>query len=261
MARPCPHRAAAAKNRREDGEPDAQHPARYHRSVANAFAALPRFHRGALAIFILTAVATAGLGDRPIGDLLRLHPGELYALQGLWQPLTANFVYPEGDAGFLLGTLLIQWFFGSPLEGFFGTRRYLALVIGCGTVGYLVYALVSPWLPAVPHGGSTAMDLAALTAYAVVFGKQTVSLLGALPMRARTLAGVLVALGVIAPLFKGAPWPFVVPWLVAIGGALLVTVQPWRRTGDSGKVTRPKAKGKTRAKHLRVVERDPELLN
>lgn len=225
------------------------------------FAALPRFHRGALGIFALTALATAGLGDRPIGDALRLQPEQLYALQGLWQPLTANFVYPEGDAGFLLGTLLIQWFFGSQLEGFWGTRRYLVLVLSCGTVGYLVYALASPWLPAVPHGGATAMDLAALTAFGVVFGTRMMSMLGALEIRARTLAAILVALGVIAPLFKGAPWPFVVPWLVAIGGALVVTLQPWRRTGDSGKVTRPKAKGKTRAKHLRVVERDPELLN
>ena len=84
---------------------------------------------------------------------------------------------------------------------------------------------------------------------------------GGLSIRARTLAAIFVALGVIAPLGRGAPWPIAVPWLVAIAGALLWTLQPWRRAGDSGRVTRPKSKGKTRAKHLRVVDRDPEMLN
>jgi len=228
------------------------------------FAGLPRFNRGALGIFAVTALLTALVGDRPLADQLRLQPGELLTGQGLWQPFTANFVYPEGDAGFLLGTFLIQWFFGSQLEGFWGTRRYLVLVLSCGTLGYLAYALLSPVLPAVPHGGATAMDLAALTAFGVVFGTRMMSMLGALSIRARTLAAILVGVGVIAPLLRGAPWPIVVPWLVAIAGALLWTVQPWRRAGDSGRVTRPKTgskKSKTRAKHLRVVDRDPEMLN
>jgi membrane associated rhomboid family serine protease len=229
--------------------------------VAGRFAGLPRFHRGALGIFAVTALLTAIVGDQPLGAALRVEPGALYELRGLWQPFTANFVYPEGDAGFLIGSLLIQWFFGSQLEEFWGTRRYLVLVLACGTAGYLAYALLSPVLPALPHGGATAIDLAALTAFGVVFGKRMLSMLGALEIRARTLAIILVALGVLGPLLRGAPWPFVVPWLVAIAGALLVTLQPWRRTGDSGRVTRPKKKGKTRAKHLRVVDRDPEMLN
>jgi membrane associated rhomboid family serine protease len=225
------------------------------------FAALPKFHRGALGIFAVTALVTAIVGDQALAEHLRLQPGQLLSGRGLWQPFTANFVFPEGDAGFLIGTFLIQWFFGSQLEGFWGTRRYLVLVLSCGTLGYLAYALLSPVLPAVPHGGSTAMDLAALTAYGVVFGTRMMSMMGAVTIRARTLAAILVGVSVIAPLLRGAPWPIVVPWLVAIGGALLVATQPWRRAGDSGRVTRPKSKGKTRAKHLRVVDRDPEMLN
>jgi membrane associated rhomboid family serine protease len=231
--------------------------------VTSPLAALPRFRRGSLGLFAATALATALVGDQPIADELRLQPGALYELRGLWQPLTANFVFPEGNGAWIVGTLLTQWFFGSQLEGFWGTRRYLALTLGCGTAGYLVYALLAPVLPAVPHGGSTALDLAALTAFGVVYGTRMFSMMGALAMRGRTLAAILVAMGVLGPLLRGAPWPVIVPWLVAIGGALLVTVQPWRRGGDSGTVQRPKKKpkSKTRAKHLRVVERDPELLN
>lgn len=244
-----------------EGSADAHRVASYASDVANAFGALPKFHRGALVICVVTALVSALLGDRPVADLLRLQPGQLYELRGLWQPFTANFVFPEGEAQFLIGTILSQWLFGSQLEGFWGTRRYVVLVLGCGTAGYLAYALLSPWLPAVPHGGSTAMDLAAVTGYGVVFGKRQLSMFGAATIQARTLAAIFVVLGVVAPLLRGAPWPLVVPWLVAIAGALLVTLQPWRRAGDSGRVSRPKSKGKTRAKHLRVVDRDPEMLN
>lgn len=229
--------------------------------MASAFAALPKFSRGALALVVVTVLVTALLGDRPIATELRLQPEWLLAGRGVWQPLTANFVFPDGGAGLVIGTVLAQWFFGSQLESFWGTRRYLLFALGCGTAGYLAYALVSPFIPAIEHGGSSAMDLATLTAFGVVYGKRTLSMLGAVSIRARTLAAILVGLGVIAPLLRGAPWPIVVPWLVAIAGALLVTLQPWRRTGDSGRVTRPKSKGKTRAKHLRVVDRDPEMLN
>jgi len=229
--------------------------------VASPFAALPKFHRGALAIVVVTVLLTALIGDRPIATELRLQPEALWAGRGLWQPFTANFVFPEGGGGLVLGTVLVQWFFGSQLESFWGTRRYLVFALGCGTAGYLAYALLSPYIPAVEHGGTSAIDLAVLTAFGVVYGKRTLSLMGAVTMRGRTLAAILVGLGVIAPLLRGAPWPTLVPWLVAIAAALLVTLQPWRRAGDSGKVGRPKSKGKTRAKHLRVVDRDPSMLN
>ncbi|MBX7084078.1 MAG: rhomboid family intramembrane serine protease [Nannocystaceae bacterium] len=218
---------------------------------------LPRFGKGSLALLLLTLAATAILSDQPLGTALRLQPGSLLRGEGVWQPLTANFVYPGDGVGLVIGTLFVQWFFGSPLEAFWGTRRYLVLMIGAGTAGYLVYALLAPVLPPVEHGGSNAMDLAALTAFAVVFGKQELSLLGAVNMRGRTLAGILVVLGVVGPLGRGAQWPVVVPWLVSIAIALLVTLQPWRGRGEGGG---GRKRAKAKPSHLRVVPKD-ELLN
>ncbi|HWB82465.1 MAG TPA: rhomboid family intramembrane serine protease [Nannocystaceae bacterium] len=221
--------------------------------------ALPRFHKGALGLFLLTVALTAFISDMPVGELLRIQPGAIFSGGGLWQPITANFVFPGTDIGLLLGTLFAQWFFGSELEGFWGTRRYVTLVLGCGIAGYLVYALLQPVIPGLlPHGGSNAMDAAALTAFAVVFGKRQLNMFGALQMSARTLAAIFLALMIVGPILRGTPWPVVIPWLVASAGAFLVTAQPWRARGDGTTPKRPKSKGK--ASHLRVVKGE-DLLN
>lgn len=223
---------------------------------------LPKFHRGALALFGLTVAATALVGDQPLGDALRLNPGALLVGEGFWQPLTANFVFPADSVGLVIGCLFVQWFIGSRLEEFWGTRKYLTLLIGCGTAGFLVYALLSPWLPSFPHGGSLAMDLAAVTAFGIVFGKRELSLVGAVTLKARTLAIILVVVSVLGPLARGAPWPFVIPWIVAIAGSWLATTQPWRRGvtggGGSSRAAQKKAKPRAKAKpsHLHVVKDD-----
>jgi membrane associated rhomboid family serine protease len=222
---------------------------------------LPRFTKGALALFLLTVALTAFIGDQPAGALLRVEPGALLHGRGLWQPLTANFVFPEGGVGLVLGTLMTQWFIGSTLEAYWGTRRYVLLVLGCGTAGYLVYALLTPLLPALPHGGATAMDVAAVTAWGAVYGKQEFSLLGAVALRARTIAAIFVGMFMLGPMLRGEPWPLAIPGLVAIAGALLVTLQPWRAAGGGTGDRKPK-RNKPRGKpsHLRVVKGE-DLLN
>lgn len=227
--------------------------------MASLRSSLPPFGRGALALFIVTAVVTAAFGDQAIGDALRLQPGALLHGDGLWQPLTANFVYPEGRAEMLIGTLLMQWFIGSQLEGFWGTKRYLLVLLGCGTLGFLVYALVSPWIATLPHGGSTAIDLSAAAGYGVVFGKRELVLPGRVVLRGRTLAMIIVGAGIVFPLLRGASWPLVIPWVFAVAAAVLLAMAPWRNRGSSDGPRRKKPRGK--ANHLRVVKPEPELLN
>jgi membrane associated rhomboid family serine protease len=225
------------------------------------FSSLPKFRRGAFGLFILAAIVSALLADQPIAQQLTLTPSMLLSGEALWAPLTANFVFQDGELAYLLGTLFIQWFMGSELEGFWGIRKYLLLVIGCGVAGHLVsvaLALFIPDVAATTVGGTTAMDLAAVAAFAVVFGKRPLRLLGALPLSSRGLAILVIVLSVVGPLARGAPWPVVLPWIVAMLSAVLVTTQPWRRMRDSGKLGGSRKKRKS---HLRVVPPDPELLN
>lgn len=198
------------------------------------------------------------LADQPIAAHLVLRPGEVISGNDVWTPLTALFIFPNGSLGMLFGTAMVQWFLGSELEGFWGTRKYLTLVLGCAVVGHLVSVALAAVVPVVamtPIGGSNAIDLAAVTAFGVIFGKRPLRLLGALPLTSRTLAMLILGLSLLGPVARGAPWPVILPWLVAIAGALLVTLQPWRRLGDSGKLR------KSKRSHLRVVPPDKNLLN
>jgi membrane associated rhomboid family serine protease len=229
----------------------------------NPLAALPKFTQGAFGVFAVTLLLTMILADQPVANQLLLQPGGFIRGEGLWQPLSANFIFEDGRVALVFGTLAVQWFLGSELEKFWGTRRYLALILGCGFAGYLVTALSAFMLPAVAQvtvGGSTAMDLATVTAFGAVFGKRPLRLLGALPLTSRSLAILIVALSLISPIARGAPWPVVLPWLVAIAGALAVTTQPWRTMRDSGKIRGSKRK-RRKADHLRVVRPDRDLLN
>lgn len=224
---------------------------------------LPKFGRGSFALFLTVAVVSVLLADRPPAAYLLLTPNAVLSDIAVWQPLTANLIYPDGSLGLLFGTLIIQWFLGSELEHFWGTRKYLVLVAACGVTGHLASVLagaLSQTAAMTPVGGATAMDLAAVTAFGVVFGKRPLRLLGAIPLSSRGLAILVIALSLLSPLARGAPWPVVLPWLVAIAAALLVTTQPWRRLRDSGKLGGRKRKRK-RKSHLRVVEPDPKLLN
>lgn len=224
---------------------------------------LPRFHRGAFGLFIVTLVLTMLVADQPIGDALVLHPGAVVRGEGLWQPLTANFVFPEGRVGLVLGTLLVQWFLAGHLEAYWGTRKYLVLVVAAGTAGYLASVLLALALPAVAEttvGGSTPMDLAAVVGFGAIMGARPLSVAGVLPLSGRTLAIIIAVLAVVSPLARGAPWPVVVPGVVAMLVALLVVTQPWRRLRKSGKVGGRGRKPK-KAAHLRVIRPDDELLN
>jgi membrane associated rhomboid family serine protease len=224
-------------------------------------AALPRFRRGGFVLFLLAAVASALLADQPVAADLLLTPSRLFTGEILWSPLTANFVFPDASVGLVVGTLVVQWFLGGQLEDFWGTRKYVTFVLGCGVAGYLGqlgFGALLDDVASLPVGGATAMDLATVTAFGAVFGKRPLSLGGVIPLTSRTLAAFVAGLAIVSPLVRGAPWPVILPWLVAIVAALAVTTQPWRRLRSSGKLGGRKNQ---RRAHLRVVRPDRDLLN
>ncbi len=225
------------------------------------FASLPKFRRGAFAIFLLTAVLSALLGDQPMAEHLVLLPGAVLDGVDVWTPITTNFIYPPGTLLLLVGTAFMQWFIGSEMEGFWGMRKYLTLVVGAGIAGHLTSVLLGLMIDevaATPVGGATAMDMATVTAFGFVYANRPLRLLAAIPLKSQHLAMLIVGLTILGPVLRGAPWPVMVPWIVAVAVAALVTTQPWRRLRDSGKLGGSK---KPKKRHLRVVRPDSELLN
>lgn len=213
--------------------------------------ALPRFRPGSFWLFVVAAATSAFVADLPLADLLVLGPPFADAL-ALWQPLSAPFLFPEGQLSGLIATALLQWFVGSAVEGRLGIARYLAAVLGGAVLGYLVLGLVGLAVPAAlasPHGGTAPVDLAALALFGVLFAREPVSILGVLPLTARSFAAVVGALILLGPLLRGG-WPEVVPGLVAAGLALALA-RRWQKPQASGKVA-PRGPS-ARPRHLKIV--------
>lgn len=202
------------------------------------------------------------LSDQPLGAALTLHPDGVLAGQALWQPLTAPFVFVEGRLSGLFFTLVVQWFVAGLLESFWGTRRYVLLVLGAGICGYGALVAVAGFVPSAGGlvvGGMMPVDLAAVAALGIVFGERRLQFMMLLPISTRALALIVTSVAVLSPLARGEPWPTVVPSVAAIAVAVLATTQPWRGAGRRlrARRTRRAAKGG----HLKVVAPDGTLLN
>jgi membrane associated rhomboid family serine protease len=229
---------------------------------------LPSFRRGAFALFVAVFVVTLLLGDRPVASKLELQPADLLVGRMWWTPLTALLRQPEGFGMLgLLWTLLVQWWLGSRLEGFWGTARYLTLVLVSGMVGLAGTAALGLAVPAIRQvtlTGTAPIDFAAVVAFGVVFanerlvvGKREIS-----PLVVALVAGLVVmSFPVIVALVGGssfaAAWPTLLPPAIA-GLVAVVFVQPWRSRPKSGKVERAKHRGQP---HLRVVRNADDMLN
>jgi hypothetical protein len=230
---------------------------------------LPRFRRGAFALFALTFFVTMLLGDRgSVSEAFTLQPDELLAGRHWWTPVTALFRYPEGLG--LLGlvlTLAIQWGLGSRLEGFWGTTRYLLMVLVAGLVGYagvIALGAVMPAAATLDYAGPSPIDTAAVVAFGWVFARQRMQL-GSAEISPLLVVGIAAPLSVtFAPLMAavaGTPitqtWPMLIPGVLAAVVATLF-VQPWQKRPNSGKVGRTEQRGQT---HLRVVRTPEDMLN
>ncbi|PRQ04533.1 hypothetical protein ENSA5_06570 [Enhygromyxa salina] len=231
---------------------------------------LPRFRRGAFALFALVFLTTMLLGDRSSFDsALTLRPAQVLDGHQWWTPLSALFHYPEGlGLVGLLWTLSIQWVIGSRLEGFWGTTRYLIMVLVAGLVGYgAVLGLglgFGASVPALAYAGPGPLDTAAVVAFAWVFANERMKL-------NRTEISPLLVAGVAGPISVGFPllvtlvagtpiaqaWPSLIPGAVAAAVAT-VFVQPWRKREKSGKVGPTKLRGQP---HLRVIRTPDDMLN
>jgi hypothetical protein len=192
-----------------------------------------------------------------------------------WTPLTALLRAPEGLGMLgLLWTLIVQWVMGTRLEQFWGTTRYLIMVLVAGLVGHAAViglAAALPFAGSLVYSGTGPLDTAAIVAFAWVFADEHVEL-GSADIPTVRVAAVLapITLGfpmlvaVVAGTPVGSAWPTLVPGIVAAGIATLpgivaagiatLFVQPWRKRPKSGKVGRAQP-------HLRVVRTADDMLN
>lgn len=226
---------------------------------------VPRFRAGAFSLFALTFTVSMLLGDRgATADALTLEPALVLEGREWWTPLCTIFRYPEGLGLLgLLWTLLIQWLLGSRLEEFWGTARYLIMVLVAALLGYAAtigLALVVAEAGRLSFAGAAPLDVAAAVAFAFVFAREPPRDSAWLTLPVAGIAGaVALAFPLVVALAAQIPaaqaWPTLIPGLVA-GLVAIAFVQPWRKRENSGKVGRSEQRT-----HLRVIRTPDDMLN
>lgn len=205
----------------------------------------------------------ATLYEALVLDVARLGRGEV------WRLVTApwlHLVSGPGAVSHLLTTLLLLYFFGTPLQSAWGDRRFL-WVIGAAALGGELLQVGAMWLlPAsVAQGlgqpvllGGHAAALACLVAWGMSHRDATVYLFFALPVRGVVVAGAAVAFSLLNLIAAGAaPEGMLAPFGGMLVGYLLggSTPSPLRKAFLRRKLRKLEAAGppKRGAAGLRVV--------
>ena len=156
-----------------------------------------RLTPGVKALMVLQGVAW--LVSRPFVDEYArwsaMIPRDVLAGQA-WRLLTYPFVMGLWD---LLWFAMTCVFFGTVVEEYLGTRRFLAFCAAAAVVPGVLLAALSLVVdhPGALLGGAT-LDLAILGAYAAVSPHSTIRLYMVLPLKAVHLLGIVVAFRVFS---------------------------------------------------------------
>ena len=138
----------------------------------------------------------AQLPSLDFGGHFALAPAEL--LQRPWTIVTYMFLH--GGFMHLASNMISLFFFGPRLEERLGSRRFLVLYFLCGICGALLSLVLFAVAPFESMVGASGAVFGVLVGFARYWPDDAIYIMGVLPVRARTLAIVLIA----ASLFAGA---------------------------------------------------------
>ena len=116
----------------------------------------------------------------------------------LWQPFTYMFLHNPISPFHILFNMLMLWMFGGELETYWGPRAFLRFYLVSGVGGGVSAALLGVATGGVgaqiPTIGASGALFGLFVAYGMVFANRTVLLFLFFPMRARTMALILIGI-------------------------------------------------------------------
>lgn len=115
-------------------------------------------------------------------EIFGLTPRLVVTKGWIWQIVTYMFLH--GSIWHLILNMFIVWMFGTPLEGVWGSNRFLNYYFVCGFGGALLSFLFSFNTTII---GASGAGYGILLAYAILFPYNEIYVWGILPVRARTL--------------------------------------------------------------------------
>jgi membrane associated rhomboid family serine protease len=147
-----------------------------------------------IAVFVLTMIP--GLGGW-IYALFSVFPDTYSNAIQVWRLITYQFLH--GDPLHIFFNMLVLYYIGPMMEGFWGTRTYLRFYLISGAAGGIVYTLLvlSHILPPIQLVGASGAIYGLIAAYVVLYPNSTIYVFFILPMRAMTLLIVTIVLSVL----------------------------------------------------------------
>jgi membrane associated rhomboid family serine protease len=131
-------------------------------------------------------------------ELFGLRPYVVLSRGYVWQLVTYMFLH--GSPWHLLLNMFIIWMFGTPLEGVWGSNRFLNYYVVCGLGGALLSFLFSFNTTVI---GASAAGYGILLAYAILFPYSEIYVWGLFPVRARTLVIFMIVIEFVSGITGG----------------------------------------------------------
>jgi membrane associated rhomboid family serine protease len=132
---------------------------------------------------------------------LSLSPDEVVHGLRVWQLFTYMFLH--GSVTHWLFNMLTLWMFGAPVEGTWGTQRFLRYYVYCGIAAGVCdvvvrSALPHPSYPPLPGTiGASGAIFGLLVAYAVLFPDTPVLMFLLFPMKAKTMVMIFIGIALL----------------------------------------------------------------
>jgi len=136
--------------------------------------------------------------SRSFMGYLLLSPRLVVTRGYVWQLVTYMFLH--ADLPHLAVNMFIIWMFGRTLEKLWGGPRFLRFYFACG-LGGAIFSFIFAFNTTVLGASAAAMGI--LLAFAILFPNQQLLLWFVIPMRARTLAILLIAFELVAGIRGG----------------------------------------------------------
>jgi membrane associated rhomboid family serine protease len=181
----------------------------------------------------------------------------------VWQPVTYMFLHDPMGISHILWNMLMLWMFGSPLESFWGARRFVRFYLLTGlfaAVTILLAALMAPSQRAVPTLGASGALYAMLVAFGFNFPNTVIYLFGLFPIKGKHLVLLFIGLGILQSLTLSASNVSLAAHFGGMLAGFLLVTGAWRPSKVFGwiKLWFMKRRYRKLKKKLRVVDRDDE---
>jgi len=233
-------------------------------------------------IWLLFAIGINWVGAG--ADVFSYLAGDTRAVLGgqIWRLVSANLITAFKSPGHPLMVCLLLYFFATPMEELWGSRRLLMFLLGSGAMAFSVQVLVDLLIPQLAVNtwyGGMCMAEACAVAWAFANRKQTVYLFFVLPIKPMWMVGFLVAWAILNNIIAANPDPegtiaplasFVVGWLLCDVGPLrrlYLKVKLRRLQSEVSSLTRRRQRSSRRKNgpDLRVIkggnDDDPKMLH